>query len=417
MPLERSLSVFRRSYSWSMWCCWVALWAVLLPSHGAAAGPPTAGVAESADGLILDAEGHPHYATFSLCAIDPDTGEAGVAVTTRVPFVGRAVPWVRAGVGAVATQAWTVVEYGHRGLDLMAAGTSPEDALAQLLADDVGRQRRQIGMIDMQGRTASHTGSGNGPWAGGRQGKHYTVQGNVLVGRQVVDAVGDHFESTDGSGMPLAERMILALEAGQDQGGDKRWGYFQSAAIRIADPNDPGRGGDNISLAIEVGEHQRPVAELKRIYYTTQRRLGYREFSEVRGPDVLELKRWLHRLGYWGKDLESFPAAPEFDGDRSLMRSDPAAFEAQIDAYRQRAQAHDDAYAVYDGVTRDAVQQYREDHDLDFVGNPRGLVDRRLVDALRRDYMESMRPQAYRPAEEPAADAAREGGSGDGHRH
>ena len=99
--------------------------------------------------------------------------------------------------------------------------------------------------------------------------------------------------------MPLAERMILAMEAGQAKGGDRRWGNLQSAAIKIADPNDPGRGGDYIALAIEVGEHAEPVGEMKRIYYTTQRRLGYRTFSNVDGPDVIELKRMLHALGYW----------------------------------------------------------------------------------------------------------------------
>jgi uncharacterized Ntn-hydrolase superfamily protein len=187
------------------------------------------------------------HATFSIAAVDPATGEAAVVVTTRVPFVGRAVPWVRAGVGAVATQSWTVVEYGKRGLDLMEAGVSPEEALKQLLADDQGRELRQLGLIDMKGRTASFTGKENGAWAGSRDGKNYTVQGNILVGPEVLDAVAAHLDSTAGTTMPLAERLILALEAGQAKGGDKRWGYFQSAAIRVADPNDPGRGGDHIS--------------------------------------------------------------------------------------------------------------------------------------------------------------------------
>ncbi|MCA1732288.1 MAG: DUF1028 domain-containing protein, partial [Acidobacteria bacterium] len=131
----------------------------------------------AADGVVIAPDGTPHYATFSIAAVDPETGEAAVAVTTRVPFVGRAVPWVRAGVGAVATQAWTVVEYGRRGLDLMEAAVAPEEALERLLSDDAGRDQRQLGLIDMKGRTASHTGSGNGAWAGSRQGKNYTLQG------------------------------------------------------------------------------------------------------------------------------------------------------------------------------------------------------------------------------------------------
>jgi uncharacterized Ntn-hydrolase superfamily protein len=140
------------------------------------------------------------------------------------------------------------------------------------------------------------------------------VQANIMVGPEVVEAVAAQFESTDGTGMPLAERMILAMEAGHAKGGDRWWGNLQSAAIKIkikiADPNDPGRGGDYIALAIEVGEHPEPVAELKRIYYTTGRRLGYRSFSRVDGPDVIQLKRMLHTLAYWRPALAVFPNAP-----------------------------------------------------------------------------------------------------------
>src|SRR5262245_45533685 len=112
----------------------------------------------AADGVTIDDDGQPQYSTFSLCAIDPQTGQSGASVTTRVPFVGRAVPHVRAGVGAVCTQASTVVEYGPRGLDLLAKGVEPQAALAQLLADDQGRESRQVGIIDMKGRAGGPTG-------------------------------------------------------------------------------------------------------------------------------------------------------------------------------------------------------------------------------------------------------------------
>jgi uncharacterized Ntn-hydrolase superfamily protein len=104
--------------------------------------------------------------------------------------------------------------------------------------------------------------------------------------------------------------MILALEAGHAKGGDRRWGSLQSAAIKIADPNVAGRGNDHIALAIEVGENPEPVAEMKRIYYTTSRRLGYRPFSRIEGPDVVELKRMLHALGFWKPELAAFPDQP-----------------------------------------------------------------------------------------------------------
>jgi uncharacterized Ntn-hydrolase superfamily protein len=182
----------------------------------------------AADGVTLNDEGLPQYSTFSLCAIDPATGQSGAAVTTRVPFVGRAVPHVRAGVGAVCTQASTMVEYGPRGLDLLAKGVEPGAVLQQLLASDAQRESRQVGVINMKGVGAAHTGKGNGNWAGSKQGPNYTVQANIMVGPEVVDAVAATFEATEGTGLPLAERMILAMEAGQLKGGDRRWGNLQS---------------------------------------------------------------------------------------------------------------------------------------------------------------------------------------------
>ncbi len=350
------------------------------------------GVDRTVDGVARDAEGNLFYATFSLCAVDTSTGEIGVAVTTRVPFVGRAVPWVRAGVGAVATQSWTIVQYGKQGLDYLEQGLDPKAALGRLLADDKGRELRQLGILDASGRSAAHTGAENGPWAGSRQGDLYTVQGNVLVGPEVIAAVAKHFEDTAASGMPLAERMILALEAGQAAGGDKRWGLFQSSAIRIADPNDPGRGGDHISLAIDVGEHERPVAEMKRIYYQTAQRLGFRSFSEIKGPDVVELKRLLHGLGLFRATLEVFPELPKFDIDRSLSQRDPKAFTDALDAYRQVSKEYNESWALYDGEAMDAVDAFREAHGLEYVGNARGLVDERLVEALREAYTRRDKP-------------------------
>ncbi|HKY32393.1 MAG TPA: DUF1028 domain-containing protein [Candidatus Polarisedimenticolia bacterium] len=324
------------------------------------------------------------HATFSICAIDAATGESGVAVTTRVPFVGRAVPWVRAGVGAAATQAWTVVEYGRQALDLMEREVAPQEVIERLLADDRGRERRQLGLIDMQGRTAAFTGKETNGWAGSRQGQGYTVQGNILVGREVVDAVAGRFESTAGSGMPLAERLVLALEAGQRAGGDKRLGNLQSAALRVADPRDPGRAGDHISVSIDVGEHPEPVGELKRVYYATSRRLGHRSFSAVEGPDVVELKRLLHAAGYWRKGQPPIPEPPRLDFDRSLLRSDPTRLGALFDEHNARLRDFMAAWGVFDQEAIEAVDAFRKDHALAHEGNPRGLVDAALIEALRR---------------------------------
>ena len=369
---------------------------VLLIILTVAAGLATPWIAEAqemraADGVTLNDEGLPQYSTFSLCAIDPVTGQSGAGVTTRVPFVGRAVPHVRAGIGAVCTQASTVVEYGPRGLDLIAKGVEPQAILQQLLADDAQRESRQVGVIDMKGRSAAHTGKNNGNWAGSRQGLNYTVQANIMVGPEVVEAIATHFESTEGTGMPLAERMILAMEAGQAKGGDRRWGNLQSAAIKIADPNNPGRGGDNIALAIEVGEHAEPVGEMKRIYYTTARRLGYRSFSNVTGPDVVEMKRMLHALGYWRPTLSAFPDEPANANNakmRELQKTDKAQYDKLMSESRRLSQEYTQDIATFDAEAIAAVDKFRADKNLNYQGNPAGLVDERFVAALRAAYYE-----------------------------
>ncbi|HEY7286950.1 MAG TPA: DUF1028 domain-containing protein [Vicinamibacterales bacterium] len=371
--------------------------AVVLTSLSLAVPSVLSAQQRAVDGVTINDDGLPQYSTFSLCAIDPATGQSGAAVTTRVPFVGRAVPHVRAGVGAVCTQASTVVEYGPRGLDLLAKGVDPQSVLEQLLAKDEARETRQVGVIDMKGRAAAHTGKQNGNWAGSRQGPNYTVQANIMVGPEVVEAVAKQFESTEGSGLPLAERMILALEAGQAKGGDRRWGNLQSAAIKIADPNDPGRGGDFIALAIEVGENPEPVAELKRIYYTTARRLGYRTFSRVEGADVIELKRMLHALGYWRPSLASFPPAPPPTNTPKMLelqKTNRAEYDKLMDQARSATAAYNRDYGQYDEETINAVDKFRADRGLNYQGTPPGLVDARMVDALRSAYIDKKRGAA-----------------------
>ena len=334
------------------------------------------------DGVIINDEGLPQYSTFSLCAIDPVTGQSGAAVTTRVPFVGRAVPHVRAGVGAVCTQASTIVEYGPRGLDLLAKGVEPQAVLQQLLADDQQRESRQVGVIDMKGRSAAHTGKNNGNWAGSRQGKNYTVQANIMVGPEVVEAVAASSSPPKAPACRWAERMILALEAGQAKGGDRRWGNLQSAAIKVADPNNPGRGGDHIALAIEVGEHPEPVGEMKRIYYATSRTLGYRTFSRIEGNDVVELKRMLHALGYWRPSLAAFPmprrAGRTTRSSRSCGRPTRRPRTSLQAESRRMQQEYTREYATYDEEAMAAVDKFRADKGLTSRAIPRGLVDQRL---------------------------------------
>ena len=212
--------------------------------------------------------GHePVFHTFSIVAIDPGTGESGVAVTTRNPCVGNAVPWVRAGVGAVATQGGTRVEYGPDVLDLMVQGLSAAEALDRVVAADEGRERRQVGAIDMSGGTGQWTGSGQygaeaqGDWVAERTGPSFAVQGNSLVGPEVVDAVATTFQASERSHRHLADRLIEALASGHALGRDGRHGETQSSAVLVADAR-PGmsRRPDQITVDINVCEHPDPVS-------------------------------------------------------------------------------------------------------------------------------------------------------------
>ena len=250
------------------------------------------------------------FHTFSIAALDPRTGELGVAVTTRVPCVGNGVPWVRAGVGAVATQANTRTEYGAELLDALAKGDVPADALRRLLAADSGAASRQVGVIDAKGRSAQHTGARNSAWAGNRAGTNYVTQGNILVGPEVLEAVARSFESTEGQPRHLADRLVAAIEAGHALGGDQRHWARQSAAVVVADPR-PGRSrrADGITANINVCENPEPVAELRRIYDNISQTLGYRTLQQFNGGDVWQLKVMLNALGLYKASAPLDPRA------------------------------------------------------------------------------------------------------------
>lgn len=299
------------------------------------------------------AQDEPLFHTFSIAAVDPETGEAGVAVTTRVACVGNVVPWVRAGVGAVATQSWTRVEYGPELLDLLERGVSPDAALRERVAADEGRERRQVGVIALDGRGAQYTGSEANPWAGERTGPYYVAQGNLLVGAEVVAAVGRTFEASQGSGRHLVDRLIEALEAGQATGGDARAGRLQSAAVIVADPRE-GRATrpDRVTTHLNVCEHPEPVGELRRQHDAVAGLLGHRPLEHPVGSDIAQLKIMLHALGHY--------------------RADRAELERDDDWFR------------YTRETADAVDRFREAEGLSTprVGTPPGYVDRATVARL-----------------------------------
>lgn len=204
----------------------------------------------------------PPVATFSIVAIDPANGDLGVAVASRYFSVGSVVPWAMAGVGAVATQANVNVGYGQQAIDLLRQGLTAQQVLARLLADDTfpGKDGRQVAIVDAKGNLAAHTGEKAMAWAGDRQGKTWSAQGNILAGPQVVEAMGRAFEATQGE---LAEKLFAALKAGDDAGGDSRG--RQSASILVVRE----QGGRNINndryVYINVDDHPQPLAELRRL--------------------------------------------------------------------------------------------------------------------------------------------------------
>lgn len=197
--------------------------------------------------------------TFSIAAVDPRTGDAGVAVASKFLAVGNLVPWIEAGAGAVATQALCNARYGSGGLALL-EGASAQDVLNRLLSADPGRERRQVGMVDMKGNAASHTGTGCTGWAGHTTGPGYACQGNCLAGEAVVTAMAQTFENTSG---PLYQRLFAALVAGDAAGGDKRG--RQSAALKVLRKNAGYQGLSDTVMDLRVDDAPGPMAEMRRL--------------------------------------------------------------------------------------------------------------------------------------------------------
>lgn len=202
----------------------------------------------------------PLVATFSIVAFDPATRDLGVAVQSKFLAVGSVVPWAQAGVGAIATQARANTSYGPRGLSLLASNKPPADVLRELTQADSRRWLRQVGIVDTHGGAETYTGMLAPPWAGGRKGEGYAVQGNCLASEAVVDAMATGYEKEEGT---LARRLLASLRAGQAAGGDRRG--RQSAALLVVRAG-AGYGGHNDRfIDLRVDDHPTPIAELARL--------------------------------------------------------------------------------------------------------------------------------------------------------
>ncbi len=259
--------------------------------------------------------------TYSIVAYDSVTGDMGVAVQSHWFSVGTIVSWGEAGVGAIATQSFANPAYGPEGLALLKSGLNAQETLDSLLSNDEGRDYRQVGIIDAKGLAASHTGAKNIKAAGNIVGKYYAVQANMMLNSTVWQAMADAFENTDGD---LAERMVAALEAAQNEKGDIRG--KQSAALLVVSGKSTGKVWMDRKVDLRVDDAVNPVAEIKRLLKVKQaydfmnagdldiEAGNYKSASENYGkaesmfPENLEMKYWhAINLANEGKVEEALP--------------------------------------------------------------------------------------------------------------
>ena len=239
--------------------------------------------------------------TFSIVGYDPTEKEWGIAVQSKFLGVGAVVPWAKAGVGAVATQSYANTAYGPKGLELMAQGKTAQEVLEILIADDPEREMRQFGLIDAEGNAASFTGKECYDWAGGLTGAHFAAQGNILVDEKTVNAMGRVFEETQGT---LAARLLAALDAGQEAGGDSRG--KQSAALFVVKEAGGYGGFNDRYVDLRVDDHPDPIKELIRLYQLQQLYFAPskpEKIVSVEGKVKAELIVQLGRWGYLTADM------------------------------------------------------------------------------------------------------------------
>lgn len=280
--------------------------------------------------------------TFSIVAYDPQAKEWGIGVQSKFLAVGAVVPWAKAKAGAVATQAWANLSYGPRGLELLQQGLSAADVVEQLTKDDPDREKRQLGVVDAQGRAASFTGKECLFWAGHIVGEHYCCQGNILVSEETVKAMARAYEETKGD---LADRLVAALLAGQEAGGDSRG--QQGAGLLVV--KDKGGYGGFIDRMIDlrVDDHPTPILELQRILELHRLYFGQtdpQKLVKLEGPVVKELQGIMLRTGHY-----TGPVSGAYDeATRTALRK-LVGIENLEDRWRD-----DD---LIDGVVLDFLQQ------------------------------------------------------------
>jgi uncharacterized Ntn-hydrolase superfamily protein len=256
-----------------------------------------------------------HPSTFSIAARDTSNGDLGIAVQSKFPAVGAIVPWAKANIGAIATQAWANVAYGPDGLELLSEGKSADKVLQTLLENDEGAEHRQVGIVDGSGEVGVHTGDECMDWAGHVNGDGYCCQGNILTGESVVTDMSDAYLSTEGD---LIDKLFAALKAGQAAGGDRRG--RQSAAILVVREEGGYEGGNDRYVDVRVDDHPTPIKELERIFRLYDMTLLSREDSsdllDIEGTVAFDIKRALVSLAY----LDEVEGTGFFDKDEKALQ-------------------------------------------------------------------------------------------------
>jgi uncharacterized Ntn-hydrolase superfamily protein len=241
--------------------------------------------------VSLKTEFHPspYLGTFSIVALDPELGEIGLAVASRAFDSGYYVAFLKPGVGGVASQASVNANLGGWILQALEAGSTPTEALEAALARDEGAPQRQVGVVDFQGRPAAHTGRGNGEWAGHLTRENVSVQGNLLAGSGVIEAMLETYQAASG---PLAGRLMLALEAGEAAGGDRRG--KQSAALIVRRAGGGFGGVDDRLVDLRITDHADPLPELRRLFSLWQYQVMLPSYARL-ADEQPELAERLHR--------------------------------------------------------------------------------------------------------------------------
>jgi uncharacterized Ntn-hydrolase superfamily protein len=307
--------------------------------------------------------------TYSIVALDPTTGDLGVAVQSKFLAVGSVVPWARAGVGAIATQSFANLAYGPDGLALLSEGHDAPETLRRLVTADDLRAERQVGIVDARGRSASHTGDRCLAWAGGRLGEGFAAQGNILANSSVVDGLADTFLA---GGQPFPELLIACLAAADDAGGDRRG--RESAAILVVREGGGYAGGNDRLIDLRVDHDDDPIGELGRLLELRHLYFDRPDPADLQPIDEMvatEIRGILEALdggpdGRFGKVYTFMSGAPADDPGTRPMVGQPRPLPSNWDEAWQRA-----------------LEQWMDVENLEERIAALGWIDPRVLEILR----------------------------------